>query len=142
MRFARSGPGADPFPPPEHGRTSVCWGGADRTDELEEKVTAATADIKDTHARLRHKRLEHGQAPEEPLLVGREQIVTPADGVPERALPGRQIPPESFAIAVWLLSAPLMGLVMATYTVPSPVTMPVPLTVASAPMSNTISSSR
>jgi hypothetical protein len=30
---------------------------------------------------------------------------------------GRQIPPEPFAIAVWLLSAPLMGLVAATYTV-------------------------
>ena len=26
---------------------------------------------------------------------------------------GRQIPPESFAIVVWVLSAPLMGLVMA-----------------------------
>jgi hypothetical protein len=44
---------------------------------------------------------------------------------------GRQIPPEPFAIAVWLLSAPLMGLVMATYTVASPVTMPVPLTMGS-----------
>lgn len=33
---------------------------------------------------------------------------------------GRQIPPEPFAIAVWLASAPLMGLVMATYTVPVP----------------------
>jgi hypothetical protein len=30
---------------------------------------------------------------------------------------GRQIPAEPFAIAVWLLSAPLMGLVMATYMV-------------------------
>jgi hypothetical protein len=29
---------------------------------------------------------------------------------------GRQIPPEPFAIWVWLLSAPLMGLVIATYT--------------------------
>jgi hypothetical protein len=33
---------------------------------------------------------------------------------------GRQIPPESFAIAVWILSAPLMGLVGATYTSPPP----------------------
>jgi hypothetical protein len=31
---------------------------------------------------------------------------------------GRQIPPEPFAIAVWLLSAPLMGLIGATYTAP------------------------
>ncbi len=31
---------------------------------------------------------------------------------------GRQIPPEPFAILVWLLSAPLIGLVVATYTVP------------------------
>lgn len=33
---------------------------------------------------------------------------------------GRQIPPEPFAIATWLASAPLMGLVAATYTVPAP----------------------
>ncbi len=31
---------------------------------------------------------------------------------------GRQVPPEPFAYAVWLASAPLMGLVMATYTTP------------------------
>lgn len=30
---------------------------------------------------------------------------------------GRQIPPEPFAIWVWILSAPLLGLVVATYTV-------------------------
>jgi hypothetical protein len=30
----------------------------------------------------------------------------------------RQIPPDDFAIVVWLLSAPLMGIVMATYTAP------------------------
>ena len=29
---------------------------------------------------------------------------------------GRQIPPEPFAIAIWLVSAPLMGLVGATYS--------------------------
>lgn len=29
---------------------------------------------------------------------------------------GRQIPPEPFAIAVWLVSAPLMGVLGATYT--------------------------
>ena len=34
----------------------------------------------------------------------------------------RQIPPEDFAIVVWLVSAPLMGLVMATYTAPPRVT--------------------
>jgi hypothetical protein len=34
---------------------------------------------------------------------------------------GRQIPPAPFAITVWLLSAPLMGLVAATYTSPAPV---------------------
>ena len=33
---------------------------------------------------------------------------------------GRQIPPEPFAIWVWLASAPLMGIVMATYTAPPP----------------------
>jgi len=33
---------------------------------------------------------------------------------------GRQIPPEAFAIGVWLVSAPLMGIVMATYTAPVP----------------------
>ena len=32
---------------------------------------------------------------------------------------GRQIPPEPFAIWVWLASAPLMGLVTATYTSPA-----------------------
>jgi hypothetical protein len=31
---------------------------------------------------------------------------------------GRSVPPEPFAIWVWIASAPLMGLVMATYTVP------------------------
>lgn len=31
----------------------------------------------------------------------------------------RQIPPDEAAIAVWLLSAPLMGIVMATYTAPA-----------------------
>jgi hypothetical protein len=38
---------------------------------------------------------------------------------------GRQIPPESFAIAVWLLSAPLMGIIGATYSSPwAPATTP------------------
>lgn len=32
---------------------------------------------------------------------------------------GRQLPPEPFAIAVWVLSAPLMGLLVATYVVPA-----------------------
>ncbi len=31
---------------------------------------------------------------------------------------GRQIPPEPFAIAVWIASAPLMGLILATYMSP------------------------
>jgi hypothetical protein len=35
---------------------------------------------------------------------------------------GRQIPPEPFAIALWVLSAPLMGLVAATYTTAVPPT--------------------
>ena len=51
---------------------------------------------------------------------------------------GRQIPPEPFAIVVWLLSAPLMGLVVATYTVPAPASparplTPAPVAVADAP---------
>ncbi len=33
---------------------------------------------------------------------------------------GRQIPPEPFAIAVWLASAPLMGVLGATYSAPPP----------------------
>ncbi len=33
---------------------------------------------------------------------------------------GRGIPPEPFAIAIWLASAPLMGFVLATYFVPPP----------------------
>jgi hypothetical protein len=33
---------------------------------------------------------------------------------------GRQIPPEPFAIWTWIASAPLMGLVIATYTVAIP----------------------
>lgn len=40
---------------------------------------------------------------------------------------GRGIPPEPFAIAVWLGSAPLTGLVMATYFAPIPASSPVPL---------------
>jgi hypothetical protein len=32
---------------------------------------------------------------------------------------GRQVPPEPFAICVWLASAPLMGIVGATYTSPA-----------------------
>jgi hypothetical protein len=32
---------------------------------------------------------------------------------------GRQIPPEPFAIAVWIASAPLMGLIAATYLTPA-----------------------
>jgi hypothetical protein len=31
---------------------------------------------------------------------------------------GRQIPPEPFAVAVWLLSAPLIGIIGATYSSP------------------------
>lgn len=40
---------------------------------------------------------------------------------------GRGTPPEAFAIAVWLASAPLMGVVMATYFAPALATGPVPL---------------
>ncbi|MEI7744266.1 MAG: hypothetical protein WCK58_11040 [Chloroflexota bacterium] len=44
---------------------------------------------------------------------------------------GRSVPPEPFAIWTWLLSAPFMGLVLATYTapvLPSPLVMVGPLT--------------
>ena len=43
---------------------------------------------------------------------------------------GRQVPPEQFAIVIWLVSAPLMGLLGATYSAPAPsgpVTEPVSL---------------
>ena len=40
---------------------------------------------------------------------------------------GRQIPPEAFAIAVWLLSSPLIGIVGATYTAPMPTAAVQPL---------------
>jgi branched-subunit amino acid transport protein len=40
---------------------------------------------------------------------------------------GRQIPPEAFAVAIWLLSAPLIGIVGATYTAPMPATAAQPL---------------
>jgi hypothetical protein len=36
---------------------------------------------------------------------------------------GRQIPPESFAIAIWVASAPLMGLLGATYSSPAASTL-------------------
>jgi len=37
---------------------------------------------------------------------------------------GRSIPPEPFAIAIWLVSAPLLGIVGATYTANVPVPTP------------------
>jgi hypothetical protein len=40
---------------------------------------------------------------------------------------GRGLAPEPFAVAVWLVSAPLMGVVMATYFAPMPVGAPVTL---------------
>jgi hypothetical protein len=48
---------------------------------------------------------------------------------------GRQVPPEPFAIAVWLVSAPLMGLLGATYSAPASTgtaAQPVPLIVGPA----------
>lgn len=44
---------------------------------------------------------------------------------------GRAIPPEAFAVAVWILSSPLMGIVGATYTTPMPVAAAQPLAFAS-----------
>ena len=46
---------------------------------------------------------------------------------------GRSIPPEPFAIWVWIVSAPLMGLVMATYTAPMPSAHTVTLTLPDRP---------
>jgi hypothetical protein len=47
---------------------------------------------------------------------------------------GRQIPPEPFAIAVWVVSAPLMGIVAATYVVrPSSLVPATPLVVTPGP---------
>ncbi len=45
---------------------------------------------------------------------------------------GRSIAPESFAIWTWLLSAPLIGLVMATYTAPIPASPLRPVTLEPA----------
>ena len=45
----------------------------------------------------------------------------------------RQIPVEPFAIAVWLLSAPLMGLIAATYTVAPAATPAVVAPLSAAP---------
>ncbi len=47
---------------------------------------------------------------------------------------GRQIPPEPFAIAVWLLSAPLMGLIGATYTAPRRAAASAATTVLATPL--------
>ncbi len=50
---------------------------------------------------------------------------------------GRQIPPEPFAYWIWLLSAPLMGLVGATYSAPirnpAPASSPAIFALAAAP---------
>jgi hypothetical protein len=49
---------------------------------------------------------------------------------------GRQVPPEPFAIVVWLVSAPLMGLLGATYSAAAPsgpVADPVPLLAGPVP---------
>jgi hypothetical protein len=56
-------------------------------------------------------------------------VAVAAFGVTAAIIPnpifGRGTPPEPFAIAVWLASAPLMGIVMATYFAPMPDTGPV-----------------
>ena len=46
---------------------------------------------------------------------------------------GRGIPPEPFAVAVWLVSAPLMGLAIATYFAPPPMLPAAPLVPAATP---------
>ena len=43
---------------------------------------------------------------------------------------GRGTPPEPFAVAVWLVSAPLIGVVMATYFAPMPASGPFALEAA------------
>lgn len=50
---------------------------------------------------------------------------------------GRQIPPEPFAYWIWLLSAPLMGLVGATYS--APIRAPLP---ASSPATFTLAAAQ
>jgi hypothetical protein len=45
---------------------------------------------------------------------------------------GRGLAPEPFAVAVWLVSAPLMGVVMATYFAPLPAGVPVTLNAPAA----------
>lgn len=56
--------------------------------------------------------------------VGWSVVSLLAFGVVSAIIPnpvfGREIPPEPFAIWVWIASAPLMGLIGATYTAPPP----------------------
>jgi hypothetical protein len=47
---------------------------------------------------------------------------------------GRQIPPEPFAIAIWLVSAPLMGVIAATYMVGPATSEPVVMSATGAPL--------
>jgi hypothetical protein len=60
-------------------------------------------------------------------------VVLVAFGVATAIIPnpvfGRGIAPEPFAVAVWLASAPLIGLVTATYFAPLPPREAVPLRV-------------
>ncbi|MEX1172171.1 MAG: hypothetical protein WEG56_06120 [Chloroflexota bacterium] len=48
---------------------------------------------------------------------------------------GREIAPEPFSIAVWVLSAPLAGIVLATYTAKAPVAEAAPRALEPAPES-------
>ncbi len=50
---------------------------------------------------------------------------------------GRQVPVEPFAIVVWILSAPLMGLLGATYTSPGAAVPAEPATLVLAPAGGT-----
>ena len=43
---------------------------------------------------------------------------------------GREIAPEPFSIVVWVLTAPLAGIVLATYTAPAPLAQAAPLAAA------------
>jgi hypothetical protein len=86
-------------------------------------------------------RLPARRCPEDPRFVAWAVLGTLgtllAFGLVSAIIPnpvfGRSIPPEPFAIVVWLVSAPLAGLLLASYLAPFPVTVAAPTALPSPP---------